>query len=153
MKRCKVCVLPETFPGVRFNAEGICNFCSSYTGVETQEQKKLKYRKKFEALIEKTKGKTALMCSCFLEKSTTSMCWLWHSTMVFFLTKRWRTFEISAGRSGWITSYSNQVFRWCRRYSLRVQKETSLRIAHWHGRAPSVTHAYRLWSLVRWDLL
>jgi len=58
MKRCKVCVLPDTFPGIRFNEEGVCNFCSSYTGVETQEKKKQKYRKKFEDLIEKTKGKS-----------------------------------------------------------------------------------------------
>lgn len=27
MKRCKVCILPEGYPGISFNAEGICNFC------------------------------------------------------------------------------------------------------------------------------
>ena len=59
MKRCKVCVLPETFPGVRFNEEGVCNFCVSYKGVENQEKKKLKYRKKFEDLIERYKGKSS----------------------------------------------------------------------------------------------
>jgi tRNA(Ile)-lysidine synthase TilS/MesJ len=58
MKRCKVCVLPETFPGIRFNAEGVCNFCTSFTGAEVQEKKKLKYRKKFEDLIGKIKGQS-----------------------------------------------------------------------------------------------
>lgn len=29
-KRCSLCILPESFPGIAFNDEGICNFCSSY---------------------------------------------------------------------------------------------------------------------------
>lgn len=31
MKTCKKCVLPETFPGIHFNDEGVCNFCNEYT--------------------------------------------------------------------------------------------------------------------------
>jgi hypothetical protein len=30
MKRCKRCILPEGFPGISFNDEGICNFCADY---------------------------------------------------------------------------------------------------------------------------
>lgn len=30
MKSCKKCVLPETYPGIRFNSEGICNYCEDY---------------------------------------------------------------------------------------------------------------------------
>ena len=26
-KRCTKCILPEDYPGIRFNSEGICNFC------------------------------------------------------------------------------------------------------------------------------
>ena len=30
MKRCVKCVLPESYPGIAFDAEGICNFCRAY---------------------------------------------------------------------------------------------------------------------------
>lgn len=30
MKRCRKCILPEGYPGISFNNEGICNFCSDY---------------------------------------------------------------------------------------------------------------------------
>ena len=30
MKRCNSCILPETYPGISFNEEGVCNFCSEY---------------------------------------------------------------------------------------------------------------------------
>jgi len=29
LKRCSKCVLPETFPFIQFDAEGICNYCNS----------------------------------------------------------------------------------------------------------------------------
>lgn len=34
LKRCKHCILPETYPLIRFDKNGICNFCTSF-----QEQK------------------------------------------------------------------------------------------------------------------
>ena len=27
MKRCTRCVLPETFPGIQFDEEGVCQYC------------------------------------------------------------------------------------------------------------------------------
>lgn len=30
MKRCRKCILPESFPGISFNDEGICNYCKTY---------------------------------------------------------------------------------------------------------------------------
>jgi hypothetical protein len=30
LKRCTKCVLPETFPGIYFDSEGVCNYCNSY---------------------------------------------------------------------------------------------------------------------------
>ncbi len=41
IKRCKKCVLPETFPGISFNEKGICNYCSSWTGVDVLGEKAL----------------------------------------------------------------------------------------------------------------
>lgn len=57
MRRCKKCVLPETFPGIRFDEKGICNFCQSFKGVKDLEKKKLIYRERFRELIEKHRGK------------------------------------------------------------------------------------------------
>jgi predicted PP-loop superfamily ATPase len=57
MRRCKICVLPETFPGIKFDAEGVCNHCRNFKGEENLEEKKARYRAKFEALIEKYRSK------------------------------------------------------------------------------------------------
>jgi len=32
MKRCSRCILPETYPGISFNEQGLCSFCSNYRG-------------------------------------------------------------------------------------------------------------------------
>lgn len=37
MKICKKCVLPETFPGIEFDEEGVCNFCISFAAKDTNE--------------------------------------------------------------------------------------------------------------------
>ena len=65
MNRCIKCILPETFPGIRFNEEGVCNFCLEFKGLKHLEDKKTEYKKKFETLINEYKGKNsydALMC-------------------------------------------------------------------------------------------
>ena len=65
MKRCTRCILPETFPGIRFDEEGICNFCLEFKGLEHLEGKKAEYKQKFETLVRDYKGKSsydALMC-------------------------------------------------------------------------------------------
>jgi len=38
MKECKKCVLPETFPGIRFDENGVCNFCTAYANKEAKEE-------------------------------------------------------------------------------------------------------------------
>ncbi len=40
-KRCAICILPESFPGITFNENGICNFCSSYEAVIPLGENKL----------------------------------------------------------------------------------------------------------------
>ena len=56
--RCTNCVLPETFPGIKFNEEGICNLCLSFKGKAKLKKKKQEYRIRFEDLIQKYKGKS-----------------------------------------------------------------------------------------------
>lgn len=57
MQTCKKCVLNERFIGIRFNEEGICNFCTSAKSVDSQQSIRSKYEAKFEKLIEETRGK------------------------------------------------------------------------------------------------
>lgn len=53
MKICINCALPETFPGLRFNEEGVCNFCLDY---QAQKERiylqKEAYRYKFLRLLD-----------------------------------------------------------------------------------------------------
>jgi 3'-phosphoadenosine 5'-phosphosulfate sulfotransferase (PAPS reductase)/FAD synthetase len=52
MKICSQCILPETFPGTSFNAEGVCNHCQKFDGKKTRlEEEKKKYKQKFIELL------------------------------------------------------------------------------------------------------
>lgn len=52
MKICSQCILPETFPGITFNAENVCNHCQRFDGRKTKlEDDKKKYEQKFLELI------------------------------------------------------------------------------------------------------
>ena len=55
MKTCTKCVLPETFPGIKFDEEGVCNHCLKFLalgGPRKLEEQKRKYKAKFESLFE-----------------------------------------------------------------------------------------------------
>ena len=65
MKRCVKCILPEAFPGVRFDEHGVCNLCLEFKGAQHLESKKAEYRKKFQNLVKEYKGRNnydVLMC-------------------------------------------------------------------------------------------
>ena len=62
MKRCNRCVLPETFPGIDLDEEGICHFCRSFKGQEKLAKSKEKYRNKFESLLESKKKSGGYDC-------------------------------------------------------------------------------------------
>ena len=34
MKRCKICIYPDTVPGISFDDEGVCNFCQDYKPIQ-----------------------------------------------------------------------------------------------------------------------
>ncbi len=57
MKICNKCILPETFPGIRFNDQGICNHCqrAEDSGIDIDE-KKSEYRDRLDQLIKTVKG-------------------------------------------------------------------------------------------------
>ncbi len=65
MKICTKCVLPETFPGIKFDEEGICNFCLNFKGHEKIAEQKEKYKSKFDLLFEQNRNRgdyDCLMC-------------------------------------------------------------------------------------------
>ena len=62
MKVCNNCILPETFPGISFDQEGLCNFCQNLKGKENLKEAKERQRKKFDDLLEKYQGKGSYDC-------------------------------------------------------------------------------------------
>jgi tRNA(Ile)-lysidine synthase TilS/MesJ len=62
MQTCKKCVLNERFIGIRFDDDGICNFCHSAKSPQQQRTIKDKYEAKFRQLIEQNKGKGSYDC-------------------------------------------------------------------------------------------
>ncbi len=57
MQTCKKCVLNERFIGIRFDDDGICNFCRSAKSPDQQHSIRGKYEARFQKLIEEHKGK------------------------------------------------------------------------------------------------
>jgi len=53
MKICTRCILPETFPGIQFDNDGVCNHCRSFKGIKELKEDKKKYEQKFIKLLEK----------------------------------------------------------------------------------------------------
>lgn len=79
MRVCTKCVLPETFPGVKFNEEGVCNHCLKFKGQEKLAEQKEKYKTRFRALFDEHRGKgtyDCLMCYSGGKDSTYTLCML-----------------------------------------------------------------------------
>ncbi len=58
MKLCSRCILPDSFPNIKFDAEGICNHCrQEESALAKSTAKKADYRQKLDDLIATTKGK------------------------------------------------------------------------------------------------
>lgn len=57
MKICKNCILPETFPGIKFNDQGICNHCLRDEASKVDaDEKKSEYHERLDQLIETVKS-------------------------------------------------------------------------------------------------
>lgn len=52
MKRCTRCVLPETFPGIRFDADGVCQYCRRMPDPERRAEQRRTLLARFEALVD-----------------------------------------------------------------------------------------------------
>jgi len=58
IKICQRCLLPETFPGISFDDNGVCNHCRhNESSVAKAPEKKALYRERLDQLIGSVKGK------------------------------------------------------------------------------------------------
>ena len=62
LKRCTRCVLPETFPGITFDADGVCNYCRRYRGDAHLEKQKARLRRKFDDILAQVRGRGEYDC-------------------------------------------------------------------------------------------
>lgn len=62
MQTCTKCILPATFPGIKFNSEGVCNYCEDFKGIEVLQEQKQQYEKQFLTLLEQCRGRSAYDC-------------------------------------------------------------------------------------------
>jgi predicted PP-loop superfamily ATPase len=59
MKICQRCILPETFPGIRFDGQGICQHCKRAGSSSTDlKEQKASYRDNLDKLVADFKGKS-----------------------------------------------------------------------------------------------
>lgn len=76
MKYCKKCILPETYPGISFDAEGICNFCKAYKPQKDQLRKEklvellgsVKSKGKYDCVVPMSGGKDSSFILYFAVK-------------------------------------------------------------------------------------
>lgn len=61
-RRCIRCVLPDTFPGIHFDEEGLCNFCAETPAVPALEQRRLQLKEELEQVILAHKGNAYYDC-------------------------------------------------------------------------------------------
>lgn len=55
VQRCTICILPATYPGIRFNGQGVCNICSESDNEKRVSEKELK--SKLDTIVQSYRGK------------------------------------------------------------------------------------------------
>ena len=52
IKYCTRCVLPENFPTIEFDENGLCNYCRTFEKEKNAAEVKKRHREKFERLLD-----------------------------------------------------------------------------------------------------
>ncbi len=63
LKRCKKCVLPSTFPFIKFDSKGVCNYCNGYKPIQ------IKSKENFLELANKHKSSEKYKHDCLIALS------------------------------------------------------------------------------------
>ena len=79
MKFCSKCVLPETFPNIEFNEQGICNYCSEFKNSKVKGENALK------AIFKNIKKKSIYDCIVPISGGRDSIFVLYTVSKVFKL--------------------------------------------------------------------
>jgi len=75
MKTCSRCILPDTYPGIEFDAEGVCNHCLSYRPRVSRGEEKLR------EIIDSYRGRNAKYdCIVAYSGGRDSSYLLWYAT-------------------------------------------------------------------------
>ena len=78
---CKKCILPTTFRDIEFNAEGICNYCTSSKTVAKERNVAPEYKaqcvKEIDDIIESVRGKGQYDCAVGFSGGKDSSYLLW----------------------------------------------------------------------------
>ena len=62
MIRCTRCVLPETFPGIQFDDEGVCQYCRRSPSEADLADRKAELLARFEALVDEVRAAPGYHC-------------------------------------------------------------------------------------------
>lgn len=62
MKICSRCILPETFPGIKFDEHGVCSHCANFKGIEALNEHKREYEQKFINLVKQSRKEGSYDC-------------------------------------------------------------------------------------------
>jgi len=78
MKRCVRCILPDTFPGIQFDEEGVCQYCRRMPDAEHRAAQKARLRSRFEELADQVRSRPGYHClmSWSGGKDSTYTLWL-----------------------------------------------------------------------------
>ncbi len=78
MKLCTRCVLPETFPGIEFDEEGVCQYCRNMPPPERRIEQRAKLRERFEQLASEVRAESGYhgLMSWSGGKDSTYTLWL-----------------------------------------------------------------------------
>lgn len=77
MKRCTRCILPETFPGIRFDEKGVCQYCRQLPSPERRVEQRARFRKRFEELVDQIRARPGYHCLVSLSGGKDSTYTLW----------------------------------------------------------------------------
>ena len=66
MELCSRCVLPATFPGIRFDGNGVCDHCLKFERRTGSDVEKERNRRRFQEIVESISDRPGFHCALAL---------------------------------------------------------------------------------------
>ncbi len=77
MQVCTKCVLPETFPGIHFDDDGVCNHCKQFESFTATDEQRVQYQNKLMTMVDTYKDRpTQVLMAYSGGKDSTYTMWL-----------------------------------------------------------------------------